>query len=197
MTAEAREPREQAQASSRAAVAARLLGRCGAAAAVPCSGYRRGTRDPRSLADTGTDLRRTRFRPRGRRTTIKQEMCAFSDAELQTISKAFQRAWDRYLRTGFLTPQNLGESRELLAGRILRAAHYGEQDEWRLARDAVEYLCDIKHRGKTPPKLSPRRRNRVRPFRKPKLPTPAQQIRPAAEADPAQFASGISGATCP
>jgi hypothetical protein len=73
-------------------------------------------------------------------------MCAFVDAELQSLSRAFDRAWDRYLRTGLLTRHNLHESRHLLASRILRAAHFGEWDEWRLARDAVDYLLQLKHR---------------------------------------------------
>jgi hypothetical protein len=93
-------------------------------------------------------------------------MCAFTDTEVVTISKAFQRAWDRFLKTGFLTPQNFAESRQLIALRILRAAHFGERNEWRLARDAADYLCDIRHRGKprqpAPRIVSPSRPRRVR-----------------------------------
>src|SRR5215813_14373373 len=70
-------------------------------------------------------------------------MFALSDVELCAIGKAFDRAWDKFLRTGALTPKNFSDSRTILAARILRAAYYGERDEWRLARDAVAYLMQI------------------------------------------------------
>jgi hypothetical protein len=70
-------------------------------------------------------------------------MFALSDAEVATVGKAFDRAWDSFLRTGALTPQNLWDSRNVLAARILRAVYYGERDEWRLARDAVSYLRQV------------------------------------------------------
>jgi hypothetical protein len=70
-------------------------------------------------------------------------MLALSDVDLQTVGKAFDHAWDRYLRTGLLTRHNLTESRHILACRILRAARFGERDPWRLARDAVDYLLQV------------------------------------------------------
>jgi hypothetical protein len=70
-------------------------------------------------------------------------MLALSDVELALIGKAFDRAWDNYLRAGLLTPHNLMESRHLLAARILRCHRYGERDEWRLARDAVGYVREL------------------------------------------------------
>jgi len=70
-------------------------------------------------------------------------MLALSDVELCAVCKAFDRAWDNFLRTGALTPKNLWDSRTILAGRILRCAYYGERDEWRLARDAVSYLSQV------------------------------------------------------
>jgi hypothetical protein len=71
-------------------------------------------------------------------------MCAFIDIEVQLLGKAFDRAWDRYLSTELLTPQNLSQSRHEMARRILRAASFGERDEWRLAKDAVHYLLEIR-----------------------------------------------------
>ena len=70
-------------------------------------------------------------------------MFALSDAEVALVGKAFDRAWDGFLRTGALTPENLWASRNALAARILRAVYYGERDEWRLARDAVSYLRQV------------------------------------------------------
>jgi hypothetical protein len=70
-------------------------------------------------------------------------MLALSDVELCAVGKAFDRAWDNFLRTGALTPKNLWDSRTILAARILRCAYYGERDEWRLARDAVSYLSQV------------------------------------------------------
>jgi hypothetical protein len=40
-------------------------------------------------------------------------------------------------------PENLLESRHLLAARILRSYHYGERDEWRLAHDALGYVREL------------------------------------------------------
>ena len=48
-------------------------------------------------------------------------MLTLSDAELQTIGHAFDKAWDTFLKTGLLTRHNLGESQQMLATRILRA----------------------------------------------------------------------------
>ena len=70
-------------------------------------------------------------------------MLVLSDDELALIGRAFDRAWDKHLKTGLLTPHNLFESRRLLAARLLRSAYYGEHDEWRLARDAVAYVRQV------------------------------------------------------
>jgi hypothetical protein len=70
-------------------------------------------------------------------------MSAFNSHETRILARAFERAWDRFLRAGGLTPYNLISSRELLARRIIESAQRGERDEWRLARDAVLHL----HRG--------------------------------------------------
>jgi hypothetical protein len=87
-------------------------------------------------------------------------MLAFDDYEVHTIGTAFDRAWDRYLRTGMLSPANLHDSREILAGRILRAAQFGELDPWHLARDAVAHLVTVQHGGHV--RQAPSRRRRVR-----------------------------------
>jgi hypothetical protein len=70
-------------------------------------------------------------------------MLVLSDAALAVVGKAFDRAWDSFLRTRGLTPKNFSESRNVLAARILRSAYYGEPDEWRLARDALSYLLQV------------------------------------------------------
>jgi hypothetical protein len=61
----------------------------------------------------------------------------FEDKDLNTLGKAFDRAWDLFLRKGLLTPQNLQESRQFIAKRILERARAGDRDEWKLARDAL------------------------------------------------------------
>jgi len=67
----------------------------------------------------------------------------FDDDDLQKLGNGFDRAWDRFLRTGTLTPQNLQQSQNTLARRILAHASEGERDEWRLARDAFLHLCQL------------------------------------------------------
>ena len=87
-------------------------------------------------------------------------MLALSDVDLQTVGKAFDHAWDRYLRTGLLTRHNLTESRHILASRILRAARFGERDPWRLARAAVDYLVQVTGRAPAGPQPAPPARRR-------------------------------------
>ena len=67
----------------------------------------------------------------------------FEEDDLRRLGKAFDRAWDRFLRTGMLNAANLQVSKEILARRILDAARVGEHDEWRLARDAFLYLWQV------------------------------------------------------
>jgi len=74
----------------------------------------------------------------------------FQDSELSKLGAAYDRAWDRFLRTGMLTPDNLHDSREILARRIVQSAATGERDEWRLARDALFNLWHSQFAG-TPP----------------------------------------------
>src|SRR3954469_21886488 len=105
-------------------------------------------------------------------------MLALSDVELALIGKAFDRAWDSYLRAGLLTPHNLMESRHLLAARILRCHSYGERDEWRLARDAVSYVRELKRQNEPlivlPVGARPAPRRRGKPVRKQPMRPPAQ-----------------------
>jgi hypothetical protein len=101
-------------------------------------------------------------------------MLALSDVELALIGKAFDRAWDSYLRAGLLTPHNLMESRHLLAARILRCHSYGERDEWRLARDAVSYVRELK-RQNAPMIAVPAAKKRTSPARKSVLVVPPVQ----------------------
>jgi hypothetical protein len=71
----------------------------------------------------------------------------FEDDELSKLGAAYDRAWDRFLRTGMLTPNNLNGSREILARRIVQCAAAGERDEWRLARAALFGLWQSQFAG--------------------------------------------------
>jgi hypothetical protein len=70
-------------------------------------------------------------------------MLELNDGDIALLGKAFDRAWDQYVRLGLLTRENLTESRTFLAARILRCHRFGERDEWRLARDAVSYVRQL------------------------------------------------------
>jgi hypothetical protein len=93
-------------------------------------------------------------------------MLVLSDEDLQIVGHAFDRAWDKFLRAGFLTPQNLLDARYLIAHRILRCASYGNRDVHLLARDAVRYFQEVRPLPSQPPKgphrLLHRRRKPVR-----------------------------------
>jgi hypothetical protein len=67
----------------------------------------------------------------------------FLDDDLEKLGRAFDRAWDRFLRTGMLRPENLRRSQEIIARSILDRAKLGERDEWRLARDAFLQLSQV------------------------------------------------------
>jgi hypothetical protein len=84
------------------------------------------------------------------------------DTRLRTLGRAFDRAWDRFLRTGMLTARNLATSRELLAQCVLEAERSGETDEWRLARLAFGQLWRRAVGGPPPVPLYSARRHRGR-----------------------------------
>jgi hypothetical protein len=77
-------------------------------------------------------------------------MLELNERDLALLGKAFDRAWDNYLRAGLLTRENLTDSRMHLAARILRCHRFGERDEWRLARDAVLYVRGLGQFGAAP-----------------------------------------------
>lgn len=78
------------------------------------------------------------------RSPSQPDSAAFGDmsAERQVhlLQRAFDRAWDRFLRERLLTPQNLAIARERLAKCVLAASESGQRDEWRLARAAFQAL---------------------------------------------------------
>ena len=61
----------------------------------------------------------------------------FEDNDLSTMGRAFDRAWDLFLRRGLLTVHNLDVSRQFIAKQVLEKARAGDRDEWKLARDAL------------------------------------------------------------
>ena len=73
------------------------------------------------------------------------------DQELQRLGKAFDRAWDWFLRTGMLTPENMTEARTILARRIFMLAWLGETDEWHIARGALFQLWRTMFTDTPPP----------------------------------------------
>ena len=104
-----------------------------------------------------------------RMTGTMTEMLVLSDVETVAVGKAFDRAWDSFLKKGLLTPHNLHDARARLAERILRSVLAGERDEWRLARDAVaDVQAQVQAQvqgclpGVTPPVPQPPARPRFR-----------------------------------
>ena len=67
----------------------------------------------------------------------------FSDYDLAKMCRAFDLAWDRFLRMRMLNPRNLHRSQETLAKSILEKAKSGECDEWRLARESFSQLVQV------------------------------------------------------
>jgi hypothetical protein len=61
----------------------------------------------------------------------------FEDNDLSTMGRAFDRAWDLFLRRGLLTVHNLDVSRQFIARQVLEKARAGDRDEWKLAHDAI------------------------------------------------------------
>src|SRR3954468_15421643 len=67
----------------------------------------------------------------------------FEDNDLSTMGRAFDRAWDLFLRRGLLTVHNLDVSRQFIAKQILEKARAGDRDEWKLARNALAHWSDF------------------------------------------------------
>jgi hypothetical protein len=90
-------------------------------------------------------------------------MQAFDAIQTQTLTHAFDRAWDKILRESQGTMGDVHSARDLLAKHTLLLAEHGETDEWRLARAAVIYF-----RGHVLEEAERRRLSR-------KLPTPRRR----------------------
>jgi phosphoribosylanthranilate isomerase len=64
-------------------------------------------------------------------------MNAFDSADCQTMASALDLAWEMFVKSGGLTPQNVGTAHAALARGILDVAGNGERNTRRLAISAV------------------------------------------------------------
>src|SRR5262245_1701567 len=120
---------------------------------------------------------------------IITDMLVLSDVETAVVGRAFDRAWDGFLKKHLLTPHNLHDARTRLAELSLRSVLQGECDEWRLARDAVVHVQQhLKNQGCLPavtslasqqPSGRSRFRKRLAGARRASVPTDGQIARAA------------------
>ena len=85
-----------------------------------------------------------------------------SDEEIKLLEQALQLAWDRFLKTVRMDQHNMLEAQQILAQRIMCSAAHGQRDPWRLARDALFHLWDVKFTGEPLIKIAPRKHRRSR-----------------------------------
>ncbi|HZP76617.1 MAG TPA: hypothetical protein VFB45_10775 [Pseudolabrys sp.] len=63
-------------------------------------------------------------------------------ADLSRITtQAFDRAWERLVRSGVVGPFNKSRARLMLAEHLTYWVQHGEYDEWRLTRRAIFHVC--------------------------------------------------------
>jgi hypothetical protein len=87
-------------------------------------------------------------------------MRAYDDQDILRLGNAFDRAWDQFLRTGMLTGENMSDVRHELAKRIFISFDLGEYDIWRLARDALFNVWNLRFGGTPPTAVAGGRRRR-------------------------------------
>jgi hypothetical protein len=64
----------------------------------------------------------------------------------KSLARAFDRAWDRYYRSGRVT-MNQDVARTELARKLVQLSRQGVRDEWRLSAAALIHLHELTPKG--------------------------------------------------
>ena len=87
---------------------------------------------------------------------------AFDESDIIILDRAVRLAWERFLKTGRMNALKMADAQKI-AEKVINQAADGERDPWRLSRQAVIHLWELKFSGTPLIKIAPRReRTRLR-----------------------------------
>jgi hypothetical protein len=86
---------------------------------------------------------------------------ALSDEQVEVLGRALDIAWHRLLQTNILDAHNMAEAQRILVQRIFDSTAEGECDPWKLAREALFHLWEVKLTGRPLIKVVRHRNKRV------------------------------------
>jgi hypothetical protein len=69
---------------------------------------------------------------------------ALSDEQVEVLDRALKIAWHRFLQSDMMDQHNLAETQQILAQRIIDSTAEGERNPWKLAREALFHLWEVK-----------------------------------------------------
>jgi hypothetical protein len=85
---------------------------------------------------------------------------ALSDEQVEVLDRALEIAWHRFSQSD-MDQHNLAEAQQILAQRIIDSTAEGERDPWKLAREALFHLWEVKLTGRPLIKVVSHRNKRV------------------------------------
>jgi hypothetical protein len=85
---------------------------------------------------------------------------ALSDEHVEVLDRALEIAWHRFSQSD-MDQHNLAEAQQILAQRIIDSTAEGERDPWKLAREALFHLWEVKLTGRPLIKVVSDRNKRV------------------------------------
>jgi hypothetical protein len=109
---------------------------------------------------SGCIMRATFLRDHGLAMT-HPNIHALSDKQVEVLGRALDIAWHRVLQTNILDAHNMAEAQQILAQRIFNSTVEGECDPWKLAREALFHLWEVKLTGRPLLKVVRHRNKRV------------------------------------
>jgi hypothetical protein len=72
---------------------------------------------------------------------------ALSQKQIEVLVRALEIAWHRLLQTGMMDANIMAEAQQISAQRTINSTAECECDPWRLAREALFHLWEVKLTG--------------------------------------------------
>jgi acetolactate synthase regulatory subunit len=69
---------------------------------------------------------------------------ALSQKQIEVLRRALEIAWHRFLQIGMMDANIMAEAQQISAQRTINSTTEGECDPWRLAREALFHLWEVR-----------------------------------------------------
>jgi hypothetical protein len=87
--------------------------------------------------------------------------CVLSEEQVAALNRALEIAWHRLLQIGMMDEHCMTEAQQILTQRIINSTADGEWYPWKLAREALFHLWEVKLTGRPLIKVVPNRNKRI------------------------------------